>query len=197
MTFRLPIRSLLLVLLTAIMLAGCSSDDDEGENTPTPAPPTQTASTATGDPTTAATSESGGTGATTVPATFAAGSGQNVTDGICQATVPDDWVDNGTGSGSTASGARYELFGNTVRTDDDWNQGVKLVKDAAAKIQEAKVTDGDNFVRVDYPDSKGFEYRGRFANRYCDFTVTSSSAIPEDERAIWDAIIGSMGPVPA
>ena len=197
MTLRLPIRSLLLVLLTGIMLAGCSSDDDEGEDTPTSAPPTQAVSTATGAPTTAATSDSGGTGATPVPATFTAGSGQIVTDGICQATIPDDWVDNGTGSGATASGARYELFGNTVRTDDEWNQGVKLVKDAAAKTEGANVTDGDNFVRVDYPDGKGFEYRGRFADRYCDFTVTSSSAVPEDERAIWDAIIGSMGPVTA
>jgi hypothetical protein len=197
MTLRLPIRSLLLVLMTGIMLAGCSSDDDEGEDTPTSAPPTQAASTATGEPTTAATPDSGGTGATTVPATFAAGSGQIVTDGICQATIPDDWVDTGTGSGSTASGARYALFGNIIRTDDAWNQAVKLVKDAAAKIEGANVSEGETFVRVDNPDNKGFEYRGRFADRYCDFSVTSTSSVPEDERAIWDAIIGSMGPVTA
>jgi hypothetical protein len=130
--------------------------------------------------------------------TFASGSGQIVTDGICQATVPDDWADSGAGSGTTASGARYAVFGNIIRTDDAWNQAVKLVKDAAAKTEGANVTEGDNFVRVDYPDDKGFEYRGRFDDRYCDFSVTSSvRPIPEEERAFWDAIIASMAPVAA
>ena len=193
MTFRLPCKTLLLVLLTGIVLAGCSSDDDEGDDTPTPVPPTpeREATPPTDQTTTAATPA---TGATAVPVTFASGSGQIVTDGICQATVPDDWVDNGTGKGATSSGARYELFGNIIPTDDAWNQAVQLVKDAADKTEGANITEGDNFVRVDYPDDEGFEYRGRFADRYCDFSVTSSSAIPEDEREIWVAIIASMGP---
>ncbi len=194
MTSRRPFRSLLLVLLAGVILAGCSSDDDEGDDTPTPVPPTQGATALADQPTTVATSA---TSATAVPVTFASGSGQIVTDGICQATIPDDWADNGTGSGTTSSGARYSIFGNIIRTDDAWNQAVKLVKDAAAKTEGANVTEGDNFVRVDYPDDKGLEYRGRFADRYCDFSVTKSTAIPEEERAFWDAIIASMGPVTA
>jgi len=194
MTRLLRSTSLLLVLSIGVLLAGCSNNDDEGDDTPTPVPPTQAATAPAGQPTTAATT---GTGATTVPATFASGSGQIVSDGICQATVPDDWVDNGTGSGTTPSGARYAIFGNLIPSEDGWNQAVKLVKDDAAKKEDAKVTEGDNFVRVDLADDKGFEYRGRFDDRYCDFSVTSSRAIPPEERAFWDAIIATLGPVPA
>jgi hypothetical protein len=51
-------------------------------------------------------------------------------------------------------------------------------------------------VYVVYADDRGFEFRKRFGNRYCDFRVTSRGrAIAPDEQAYWDAVIESLTPV--
>jgi hypothetical protein len=200
MPLRLSYRPLVLVVLLCTLLAGCSSKDDESEgNTPTPVPATQTPSSATQAPTAATAGltqvATAGGGAATVPASLVAGSGQPISDGICQASIPDDWVDDGTGHGTTTSGAKYELFGGLLKSSDDWKEAVDLVKSQAATIDGAKVSGDDNFVRVDLPDDHGFEYRGHFADRYCDFSVTSTGgAIPPAERGAWDAIIASLAP---
>lgn len=189
-------RSLLLLLLLGALLAGCSTSDDEGDETPTSVPATLAPSTpggATTPATTAATVSA--TGATTVPASLAATNGQTISDGICQTTIPDTWADDGTGRGTTSSGAKYVLFGGRVRSDDDWKQAVELVKNQSASKEGAKVSEGDDFVRVDLGDDRGFVYRGRFEDRYCDFSVTSTAgAIPPEERAFWDAIVAGLAP---
>ncbi|HEY7033389.1 MAG TPA: hypothetical protein VH482_18760 [Thermomicrobiales bacterium] len=189
------LRSLVLVVLIGGLLAACSTNDDESNgatSTPTTTQATQTPTSAAGGQ---KATPSAAAGSTAVPATLAPGSGQSITDGICQATIPDDWVDNGSGAGTTPSGAKYILFGGLLKTDDEWKQAVQLVKDQAGSQEGAKVSEGDDFVRVDLPDNHGFEYRKRLQDRYCDFSVTSTAAaIPDAERAIWDAIIASLAP---
>jgi hypothetical protein len=183
-------RSPLLLLILVVLLAGCSVTDDEDE---TPAPATLAPEATTGATTPATTPAAG---ATTVPASVDAAGGQTISDGICQTTIPDTWADDGTGRGVTASGAEYVLFGARVRSDESWNQAVELVKNQAGAEEGAQVTEGDDFVRVDFAEDRGFEYRRRFENDYCDFTVTSDAGpIPAEERASWDAIIASLAPV--
>lgn len=177
------LRLVILALMIGGILAGCSSDDDEGEPTATSAPPTPTA---TAPASTAA--------ASTVAPTIIPGSGQVISDGICQATVPDDWVDDTTGHGTTSSGAKYALFGSRLRSDDAWKQAVDLVKSQAESKEGANVTEADNSIRVDLADNRGFEYRVRFDAVYCDINVSSTSEIPEAERALWDGIIAGLGP---
>jgi hypothetical protein len=197
MTLRL--RSLVLLILLGGLLTACSTNDDESDgatSTPTTAAATQPPTLAAGSKSTATPAgAASGTASTVIPATLASGSGQIITDGICQATIPDDWVDNGAGAGTTASGAKYTLFGGLLKTADSWKEAVQLVKDQAGSKDGAKVSEDDDFVRVDFKDDRGFEYRKRINDRYCDFTVTSNStAVPEAERAIWDAIIAGLAP---
>jgi hypothetical protein len=175
------LRLLIVALMIGGILAGCSSDDDEGDPTATAVPPSPTSTAAAA--------------ASTVAPTIIAGSGQVITDGICQANVPDDWVDDTTGRGTTSSGAKYVLFGGRVRSDDAWNEAVELVKTQAESKEGSNVTEADNSIRVDLADNRGFEYRVRFDANYCDFSVTSTSEIPEDERALWDGILASLAPV--
>jgi hypothetical protein len=72
---------------------------------------------------------------------------------------------------------------------------VQLLEDQAKKTADAVVTKTDDSVRIDLPANRGFEYRARFGNRYCDISVTASSEIPEDERATWDTLIASLAPI--
>jgi hypothetical protein len=186
MTPRLPfgfvlLRYLFIAMVLGGFLAGCSSDDDEDDPTATPVPPTPTSTAA----------------AATVAPTVVTGAGQIVTDGICQANLPDDWVDDTTGRGTTSSGAKYALFGGRVRSDDAWKEAVELVKSQAEAKEGANVTETDNSIRVDLADNRGFEYRVRFDTNYCDFSVTSTSPIPEEERGLWDGILASLAPVAA
>jgi hypothetical protein len=199
MTLRL--RALALIFLLGGLLTACSTNDDESDGatpTPTVAQSTPTATLAAGrQPTAGAATAAAATtrAATAVPATLPSGTGHLISDGICQATIPDDWVDNGSGSGTTPSGARYILFGGLLKSEESWKEAVQLVKDQAGSQDGAKVSEGDDFIRVDREDNRGFEYRKRLADRYCDFSVTSASvAIPDQERAIWDAILASMAP---
>jgi hypothetical protein len=185
MTYRLPlvfshVRLVIVALMIGGILAGCSSDDDEGDPTATSVPP-QPTSTST-------------VAAATVAPTIIAGSGQTISDGICQANLPDDWVDDTTGRGSTSSGAKYVLFGGNVRSDDAWTEAVELVKSQAESKEGSNVTEADNSIRVDLADNRGFEYRARFDAIYCDFSVTSTRPIPDDERALWDGILASLAP---
>lgn len=174
------LRLLFVAVMIGGLLAGCSSDDDETTPTATvtAVPPTVTSTAA----------------AATVAPTLIPASGQIISDGICQANVPDEWVDDTTGHGSTTSGAKYAIFGGRVRSDDAWTQAVALVKQQAGSKADAKVTEADNSIRVDFANNTGFEYRVRFDTIYCDLSVTSTKAVPDDERALWDGIIASLSP---
>ena len=190
----------MLALLLVVVAAGCTTSDDEEEETPTatatavavavaePPLPSPTAPALTPMQTPRPTSAA--------PAsTLSAADSQTISDGICRATVPNTWVDDGTGRGFTASGHRFELFGGRLSTDADWQRGVDLVLAQAKKLPGTNVEQGDDFVRLVYPDDRGFVHRTRFADRYCDFSVTSAGPpIAAAEQAIWEAIVASLRP---
>jgi hypothetical protein len=128
-------------------------------------------------------------------ATFPPGMAQTISDGICRAQIPYTWVDNGTGRGTTASGARYVLFGGSIPDDAAWQQAVALVKQYAESQPDAQIQEGDGFIHVTFANDGGFEYRGHFGRVYCDISVTSrGGAIPEIERGDWEKIIASLAP---
>jgi hypothetical protein len=160
------IRLTIAALLLAGALTACIGDDDESATPTPPSAPTLTGAT-----------------------------GQVVTDGICNATIPIDWADSGTGRGTTANGASYSLFGGKAADDAAWDQAVQLALDRAGRIADAEVTQGDNFVRTTYPDDRGLDYRGRYDGVYCDFSVTvSTRPLTDAEKAGFEAAVASLGP---
>jgi hypothetical protein len=192
-------RFALALALSLVVLAGCSSDDDENDETPTSVPVTLAPATSAAggqpSPTSGGLTPAATTAAaeTVVPATLSAANGLPITDGTCRATIPDLWVDDGTGRGTTLSGARYVLFGNRLRNDDAWAAAVESVKSEADRRQGSEVVQDEDFIRVVFPDDRGFEHRQRLGDTYCDFRVDSSSGpIPPEERAFWDAIVSSL-----
>ncbi len=178
-----------IALVIATLLSACSTGDDEGD-TPAPSNAAATATTGAGQPTST-------TGALP-PADLTDINGQLISDGLCQALIPDGWVDDGTGRGTTASGGRFVLFGGRVSSDADWERSVEIVSTPAAGGAIGSIEREDDSIYVTYTGDLGFEVRRRFGSQYCDLTVSSSTKpIPEGERAFWPAIIESLRPVEA
>lgn len=199
---RLIIRAARWALLFSLLfplLAACTTSDDEGEEE-TPAAPTPTVAVTPAAGTMVATAsvpatQSPATEEELPPATLDPASAQVITDRVCQARIPADWVETGAGRGTTPSGARFEIFGNRLASDDEWQAAVELLLNQVKARPGATVERGDTFVRVTYADHRGFVYRARFPDRYCDFSVTSvSGPIPAEERAYWNAIIATLAP---
>jgi hypothetical protein len=192
----LPRRSGLwlgLALVLVFGLSGCTLHDDEGD---TPTAVSRPASTST--PTAASGAKPSATTTGTKPAGTALtdANGQQISDGVCQALIPDGWVDDGTCHGTTASGARYVLFGVIISTDSEWQAAQAIIATPAAGRTIAHVSQDASSIRVTYTGDKGFEYRKRFGDRYCDFTVyRASGAVPADELAVWDQVLATLGPV--
>ena len=59
------------------------------------------------------------------------------------------------------------------------------------------VTRGGDWVMAVHSGDRGFTYRVRIDNDYCDFSVSSVKPIPEAERDTWNAIAGSVKQAPA
>ena len=170
----------LAMLALAIVLGGCAGDDDEGGD------PTATAETAT-----QALPQN-----TPTAGTLSAANGNLITDSLCEALVPDGWVDDGTGRGSTSGGHAFVLFGGTVRSDADWDATDNLIATPSSGFAVASFERTDDSVHVVFANDRGFEFRKRFGNRYCDFRVTSRGpTISPDEQGFWDAVIQSLAPV--
>ncbi len=194
-------RWAIFISLFVSLLAACTTSDDEGEEeTPAARTPTVTVTPAAGTtvPTAGApamATQSPATEEELPPATLDPATAQVITDRVCQARIPVDWVETGAGRGTTPSGARFELFGNRLASDDEWQAAVELLLNQVKARPGATVERDDTFVRVTYADHRGFVYRARFPDRYCDFAVTSMSGpVPTEERAYWDAIIASLAP---
>jgi hypothetical protein len=135
-----------------------------------------------------------GPSATAVP-TLSASTGQVVTDGICNASVPIEWVDSGNGRGLTVSNGRYMVFGGQAASDAAWDQAVQLALAEAEGQPDAEVTQGDEFVRIAFPEDSGLLYRGHFGSVYCDFSVSATGrALTDEEMAGFEAAVASLGP---
>lgn len=176
-------------VLVALTLSACSRGGDDKPSSTTV--PESSSSPTSAQPTAKPTEIDG----TAKPSALTDANSQSITDGVCVALIPDGWVDDGTGRGTTTSGARFVLFGGRVSSDADWTAAIDIVATPTAGEPVSSVDRDDDSIHVVYADDLGFEYRKRFDTVYCDFTVTSSSkAIAEDERAFWPAIIDSLGP---
>lgn len=165
----------------AIALSACSTSDDEGKT-----PVSRGSSTATSAPPGSTTTEESGS--------LTGANSQLITDGVCQVVIPDDWVDDGTGRGTTPGGARFVLFGGRIRNDADWQAARDVVATPGAGTDVTSISRDEGSIRVVYAGDLGFEYRKRFDDKYCDFSVTSTRTIPEGERRYWDAVISSLAP---
>lgn len=164
------------ISITLFALVGCSFKHESGNAT---AP----AATATAAPPVS-------TVAGLNPATS-----QTISDGICSTLIPDEWTDSGNGRGFTSSGARFILFGNLISGDQAWSAAANIIATVAAG-QGAKPQETADSVWYQKSDGTSFEIRRRINDRYCDFSVTSSSAAPAAEQAIWQGVGASMTAAP-
>ena len=119
---------------------------------------------------------------------------QTITDGICTALIPDEWVENGNGRGTSPSGARFTLFGNKLAGDAAWSAAVGIVATVAAG-ETGKLAQSADSISFTRDDGSSFEIRRRLADRYCDLSITSGAAAPAQERALWPLIGASMAGV--
>lgn len=120
--------------------------------------------------------------------------GHRISDGLCVALVPDTWVDDGTGRGSTPDGAGFALFGGRLVTSDDWANASALVSTQMAGVAGATVVTGDSDTKVTFPNNAGFSTRQRFADRYCDFSIRGSEELSAADLANGNAVIASLAP---
>jgi hypothetical protein len=156
------------------LLSGCSFESD-GKKTPT------AVSTAAPPPGATASAIAGLNPATS----------QSITDGICTTLIPDDWASSGNGRGFTPSGARFILFGNMLENDAEWTAAENIIATVAAGQHAKPQTSADSITYLS-DDGTSYEVRKRIDNRYCDFSVTASSPVSDDEHAVWVAVGASM-----
>lgn len=168
----------IVMLAVLIVATGCTTADDEGDE---PTPPVATATQAVAPTATG--------GALTEV------NGQAISDGVCLAVIPDGWVDDGTGRGTISGGGAFVLFGGRVTSDAAWEIAVNVVATPEAGRGVASEERTADSIRVVFADDRGFEFRKRFGNRYCDLTVTSTRPFSPEEQAIWPAITETLAPV--
>lgn len=156
--------------LLALTVAACGGNDD-----PEPAA-TAPAQTSASDQPTAVT-------------------GSTASDGVCQVTIPDNWIDVGTGRGSTAQGDRWSLFGGTIANDAAWTSAKELLRTQMSSAPDAEISDeGDRFV-VTTPSGRRYVVRQRFEGRYCELSFTSNRDVPAEEQTVWQGVAATLAPV--
>jgi hypothetical protein len=166
-------RTFLLICLVALTVAACGGDDDP-EPTATSGPaPTPEAN----DPTTIAST------------------GSTASDGVCQVTIPDDWVDVGTGRGTTPQRDRWSLFGGSIASDAAWTSAKELLRSQMSSAPDAEIVEEGDRVVVTTPDGRRYLVRQRFENRYCELSLTATRDVSEAEQAVWQAVAASLAPV--
>jgi hypothetical protein len=166
-------RSLLLLFLIALTVAACGGDDDP-EPTATIAPP----------PTNEAPEP-----------TQVLSSGSTASDGVCQVTIPDDWVDVGTGRGTTPQGDRWSLFGGSIASDAAWTSAKELLRSQMSSAPDAEIADEGDRVVVTTPDGRRYLVRQRFENRYCELSVTANREVTAEQQAVWQGVAATIAPV--
>jgi hypothetical protein len=110
-------------------------------------------------------------------------------------TIPDDWVDVGTGRGTTPQGDRWSLFGGSIASDAAWTSAKELLRSQMASAPDAEITDEGDRVVVTTPDGSRFVVRQRFGNRYCELSLAASRDVSEEEQAAWRSVAASLAPV--
>jgi hypothetical protein len=166
---------LIAVLIPAVFLGACGGGDKK-EPTATAAP----------GPTTVA--DSAVTEGTLVS------SGSNATDGLCQVTIPETWVDDGTGRGVTSQGDQWSVFGNKIASDEAWNSARDLLKSQMSSHPGADIKETDDSITVTLANGRGYVERVRFKDRYCEFSVMSTRDQPDNVTATWISVAQTLAP---
>jgi hypothetical protein len=164
------------LVMAALVLAGCGGD---GKKAPTAiAEPEGTAVL--------------GTAVTEGPLDVV---GSTATDGVCKVTIPDTWVDDGTGQGATAQGDQWRVFGNRIADDAAWSAARDLLKAQMSNRAGAKITEDDRTITVELPNGRGYVHRERFNDRYCEFSVMANRDEPEQVTATWLGVAATLAAV--
>ena len=114
--------------------------------------------------------------------------GSTATDGICQLTIPDEWVDDGTGRGVTAQGDHWSIFGGAIASDSAWESAKDLLKSQLSGREGVQIQDDGDVITATSANGRGLVMRERFDNRYCEFAVTAATDRTEDVTAVWAAV---------
>ena len=117
---------------------------------------------------------------------------QNLLFDSCRVTLPLGWTSFGDNTGVTPSGANFTINGGSIASDAAWERAVQLVASQATRRGAGNMVRGDDWVYAENAGNRGFTYRVRFDDRFCDVAVLGASAAPEAERAVWPAIISSV-----
>lgn len=162
-------------LLLALTIAACGGDDDPEPTTSSPPVETEAPDTSTAGVVT----------------------GSTASDGVCQVTIPDDWVDVGTGRGTTAQGDRWSIFGGTTASDAIWENAKELLRTQMSGVPDAEITDEGNRIVVTTPDGRRLIVRQRFESRYCELSVTATRDVSPEIMSVWQAVADTLGPIAA
>jgi hypothetical protein len=170
------VPGLAILLLAVFVLAACGGD---GKQAPT------------------STAEPEGTAVVDTLATQSPpdGAGSTSTDGVCRVTIPDSWVDDGTGQGVTTQGDTWRVFGNRIVDDAAWASARDLLKAQMSSREGAKITEDDRTITVELPNGRGYVHRERFNDRYCEFSVMANRDEPEQVSATWLGVADTLMPV--
>jgi hypothetical protein len=169
---RLCWRWLIGACLLAFTVAACGGNDDPEPTATAPAP-------------TSATDR----------LTAAAVTGSTASDGVCQVTIPDDWIDVGTGRGATAQGDRWSLFGGSVANDAAWTSAKELLRTQMSSAPNAEITDEGDRIVVTTPSGRRYVVRQRFEGRYCELSVAADRDVPAEEQTVWQSVAATLAPV--
>lgn len=163
------------LLLPAVLLGACGGDGKK-EPTATAVPGTSVAVD------------------TAVTEGTLASVGSSATDGVCQVTIPDTWVDDGTGRGVTAQGDNWLVFGNMIGSDEAWNSARDLLKSQMSGRAGAEIKETDDSITVTLANGRGYVDRVRFKDRYCEFSVMSTRDQPDTVTTTWHSVADTLAP---
>jgi hypothetical protein len=120
--------------------------------------------------------------------------GSSATDGLCQVTIPDTWVDDGTGRGVTSQGDQWLVFGNKIASDEAWNSARDLLKSQMSGRDGVEIKETDDSISVTLANGRGYVDRVRFRDRYCEFSVMSNRDQPETVTVTWLSVADTLAP---
>ena len=181
------LRRLLFIPLLAITLTACGIGSPGDDPTPTPVATLAPGVTATAVNVTIGDRPSGSLSGLT----------QTLNLSGCRVTIPLEWISEGDGTGVTPSNAKFTIYGGKIADNAAWENAVQLVVNQANRKGAISVTRGGDWVMAIHSGDRGFTYRVRIDNGYCDFSVSSVKPIPEAERDMWNAVAGSVKQAPA
>ncbi|MCC6705637.1 MAG: hypothetical protein IT334_12215 [Thermomicrobiales bacterium] len=173
-----PVIHTIMALFLIVTLAACGG----GSSSPTPTPQPQVTPTPGGIDIPRGERPSG---------SFS-GLSQRLLFDRCRVTIPLTWTSFGNQTGVTPTGANFTINGGSIPTDVAWERAVQLVASQATRRGVGEMIRGDDWVYAKLANDRGFTYRVRFGDRFCDVAVLGTGPASGDEVSAWPAIINSI-----